>query len=135
MSTFTSICIRVIQSVSTSTASGARYSKARVGHVEAFGSGLLRYGLNFSTAWCTIRLTSVEKHCTCKRFYNVMQTYVANYSNNKQNSPTRRVGYCFRTMPKGLNRRYTIIEVFNHDCRVFADKGHEYQKMHSSCCL
>jgi len=31
------------------------------GHVATCGSGLLRHGLNFSTAWCTIRLTSVEK--------------------------------------------------------------------------
>jgi len=32
------------------------------GYVEACGSGLLRHGLNFSTAWCTMRLISVEKH-------------------------------------------------------------------------
>ena len=31
------------------------------GHVEACGSGLLWHGLNFSTAWCTTRLSSVEK--------------------------------------------------------------------------
>jgi len=29
--------------------------------VEPCGSGLLRHGLNFSTAWCTMRLISVEK--------------------------------------------------------------------------
>jgi len=34
---------------------------ARVGHVEACGSGLLRHGLNASTAWCTTRRNSVEK--------------------------------------------------------------------------
>jgi len=37
----------------------------RVGHsaggVEACGSGLLRHGLNFSTAWCTMRLICAEK--------------------------------------------------------------------------
>ena len=31
------------------------------GPVEACGSGLLRHGLNFSTAWCTMRLIGVEK--------------------------------------------------------------------------
>jgi len=31
------------------------------GHVEVCGSSLLRYELNFSTAWCTMRLISVEK--------------------------------------------------------------------------
>ena len=31
------------------------------GHVEACGSGFLPHGLNFSTAWCTMRLISVEK--------------------------------------------------------------------------
>jgi len=31
------------------------------GDVEACGSGLLRHGLNFSTAWCAVRLISVEK--------------------------------------------------------------------------
>jgi len=31
------------------------------GHVEACGSGLLRHGLNCSTAWCTMRLISVDK--------------------------------------------------------------------------
>ena len=31
------------------------------GHVEACGSSLLPHGLNFSTAWCTMRLISVEK--------------------------------------------------------------------------
>jgi len=31
------------------------------GHVEACGSGLLQRGLNFSTAWCTTWLISVEK--------------------------------------------------------------------------
>ena len=31
------------------------------GHVEASGSGFLWHGLNFSTAWCTVRLISVEK--------------------------------------------------------------------------
>jgi len=51
---------------SPSTASGARYRRsASIGiwywRVEVCGSGLLRRGLNFSTAWCTMRLTSVEK--------------------------------------------------------------------------
>ena len=31
------------------------------GHVEAFGSSLLRHWLNFSTSWCTVRLISVGK--------------------------------------------------------------------------
>ena len=31
------------------------------GHVAACGSGMLRHGLNFSTAWCTMRLINVEK--------------------------------------------------------------------------
>ena len=31
------------------------------GHVKAFSSSLLWHGLNFSTAWCTMRLISVEK--------------------------------------------------------------------------
>jgi len=31
------------------------------GHVAACDSGLLRHGLNFSTAWCTMRVISVEK--------------------------------------------------------------------------
>ena len=31
------------------------------GHLEACSSGLLRHGLNFSTAWCTTWLNSVEK--------------------------------------------------------------------------
>jgi len=31
------------------------------GRVEACGSGLLRHGLNFSTAWCTVQLISIEK--------------------------------------------------------------------------
>ena len=31
------------------------------GHVEARGSGLLWHGMNFSTAWCTTWLNSVEK--------------------------------------------------------------------------
>ena len=46
---------------SSSTASGARYRRSAYWHVEACGSGLLRHGLNFSTAWCTVRLISVEK--------------------------------------------------------------------------
>jgi len=29
------------------------------GHAKACRSGLLRYGLNFSTTWCTVRLISV----------------------------------------------------------------------------
>jgi len=33
----------------------------RYGHVEACSSGLLQNRLNFSTAWCTVRLISVEK--------------------------------------------------------------------------
>ena len=33
---------------------------ACVGHVEAC-RGFLRRGLNFSTAWCTVRLNGVEK--------------------------------------------------------------------------
>ena len=33
------------------------------GHVGACGNSLLQHGLNFSTAWCTIRLISVEKDC------------------------------------------------------------------------
>jgi len=46
------------------TASGHATGGARVhvyGHVAACGSGLLRHGLNFSTAWCTMQLVSVEK--------------------------------------------------------------------------
>jgi len=31
------------------------------GHVAACSSGLLQHGLNFSTAWCTMRPNSVEK--------------------------------------------------------------------------
>jgi len=47
---------------SPSTASGAATKKRNAcGPVEACGSGLLRRGLNFSTAWCTMRLISVEK--------------------------------------------------------------------------
>jgi len=30
-------------------------------NVDACGSGLLRHGLNFSAAWCIMRLISVEK--------------------------------------------------------------------------
>jgi len=30
-------------------------------HFAACGSGLLQHGLNFSTAWCTMQLISVEK--------------------------------------------------------------------------
>jgi len=43
---------------SPSTASRHATGGARVA---ACGSGLLRHGLNFSTAWCTVRLISVEK--------------------------------------------------------------------------
>jgi len=39
--------------------SGARYRRSAYGHVEACSDGLLRHGLNFSTAWCTVRLNSV----------------------------------------------------------------------------
>ena len=48
---------------SPSTASGACYRRSTYwyGHVEACGSGLLWHGLNFSTAWCTMRLISVKK--------------------------------------------------------------------------
>ena len=35
------------------------------GHVADCGSGLLRHGLNFSTAWCTMRLISVERLEAC----------------------------------------------------------------------
>ena len=31
------------------------------GHVAACGSSMLQHWLNFSTAWCTVRLISVEK--------------------------------------------------------------------------
>jgi len=37
------------------------------GHVEACGSGLLLRGLNFSTAWCTMRLISVGLNSTNSR--------------------------------------------------------------------
>jgi len=55
---------------SPSTASEARYRRSACwGRVEACGSGLLRRGLNFSTAWCTTRLNSVEKRLeACRRW-------------------------------------------------------------------
>jgi len=40
---------------------GARAFIRTIGRVAACGSGLLRHGLNFSTAWCTMRPISVEK--------------------------------------------------------------------------
>jgi len=49
---------------SPSIATGHATGGARVywyGRVDACGSGLLRHGLNFSTAWCTTWLISVEK--------------------------------------------------------------------------
>jgi len=48
---------------SRTTAYGARYRRSVCidMDVEACGSGLLRHGLNFSTAWCNTRLISVEK--------------------------------------------------------------------------
>ena len=48
---------------SRSTAYGARYRRSTCidMDVEACDSGLLRHGLNFSTAWCNTRLISVEK--------------------------------------------------------------------------
>ena len=50
------------------TAFGARYRRSacgHVGHVEACGSGLMPHGLNFRTAWCTMRQISVEKDWKC----------------------------------------------------------------------
>jgi len=41
---------------SPSTASGARYRRSKCIDVD-----MLRQGLNFSTAWCTMRLISVKK--------------------------------------------------------------------------
>ena len=41
---------------SPGTASGARYRRSAYVDVD-----MLRHGLNFSTAWCTLRLISVEK--------------------------------------------------------------------------
>ena len=51
---------------SHSTASGACYRRsACIEYLSVIwtscGSGLLRHGLNISTAWCTMRLISVEK--------------------------------------------------------------------------
>ena len=51
------ICIALVLRLGHATG-GARVC---YGHVEACGSGLLRHGLNFSTAWCTVRLISIEK--------------------------------------------------------------------------
>ena len=51
------ICIALVLHLGHATG-GARVC---YGHVEACGSGLLRHGLIFSTAWCTVRLISIEK--------------------------------------------------------------------------
>jgi len=52
------------------------------GHVEACGSGLLRHWLNFSTAWCNMRLISVKKCQKRLEAYVLMQrsnTYCDRY--------------------------------------------------------
>jgi len=47
---------------SPSTESGARYRRITCIDMDVLrGCGLLRRGLNFSTAWCTTRQVSVEK--------------------------------------------------------------------------
>jgi len=50
---------------SPSTASGARYRRSSCVDVAACSSGLLRHGQNFSTAWCSMRLISVERLEEC----------------------------------------------------------------------
>jgi len=50
------ICIALVLRVGHATGGSRVY-----GDVEACGSGLLRHGLNFSTAWCTMRLICAEK--------------------------------------------------------------------------